>query len=584
MTDELEHRQPRDIDTIVPAHVVDAQWKRDAVIKSEPLTSRRMAGVGGFRICSTCGVEHPKVNRYRQLHDIATVRHAPTQAWLDTHKVEYYHGEAINLVDLDIHSNLAAAFAVQVLDESVARHSHCEQRNRVVLSDIIAEVISENTSPAEVARLVTKYMTGESHGYEDIEKSVNRLFHDMEREILSPFTTGKFSDETRRSIMDARQQLGKAQQNLLWAVQYMTDKPHNMKRQSSSWAAAVNSLLNGAEHMGMAYKHTQVAMENKKQDEEAEKGKKEKSGEGLPSSKRPSSDQVRNERRNNRGELESNHFDDLPQPEGVPGRHTPELENGVHDSGKLYVKKPKLTVRYKGTMASKSYRPSDFGYDVRYMNRWAADKRVFAHKRKGVGEGTVLIDGSGSMHLEVHEVDDIIKHLPGATIAIYSGQTAHGTLTVIAANGKRGTPQDIGLWNRAAGGGNIVDVPALLWLFKQRKPHIWVCDGYVTGRSDSTGERVAKAAAVAIGRYGKYAYHAKSMADVHQIAKYKDAIAFMDREREYFKRFRIYDGEFLREDYVEFVEKEAYWQRNRELYHDGGKFAAVRPPWGGERY
>jgi hypothetical protein len=37
------------------------------------------------------------------------------------------------------------------------------------------------------------------------------------------------------------------------------------------------------------------------------------------------------------------------------------------------------------------------------------------------------------------------------------------------------------------GTGNVIDGPALQWLFRQEAPRIWVSDGFVTGRGDEAG-------------------------------------------------------------------------------------------------
>lgn len=102
--------------------------------------------------------------------------------------------------------------------------------------------------------------------------------------------------------------------------------------------------------------------------------------------------------------------------------------------------------------------------------------------------GTVLIDASGSMHLEPDEVLEILKLAPGATVAMYSGDDHTGALVIVAENGKCATAEVIQHENRSAGGGNTVDRPALEWLSDKEGPRLWVSDGMVVpARMESYG-------------------------------------------------------------------------------------------------
>jgi hypothetical protein len=70
---------------------------------------------------------------------------------------------------------------------------------------------------------------------------------------------------------------------------------------------------------------------------------------------------------------------------------------------------------------------------------------------------------------------------PLATVAIYAGRGASGTLSIVAARGRMASSSDIGAM---LGRGNVVDGPALRWLAQQPEPRIWISDGQVTGTRD----------------------------------------------------------------------------------------------------
>ena len=121
------------------------------------------------------------------------------------------------------------------------------------------------------------------------------------------------------------------------------------------------------------------------------------------------------------------------------------------------------------------------------LRRLLTDGRCFRRdvSRPAKG-GTVLIDTSGSMSLDPADVHAILAELPAATVAIYSGRQDHGTVSIIARNGRTATAKAIRERVRDAGGGNIVDGPVLQWLGQQAEPRHWVCDGIVTGCGDAT--------------------------------------------------------------------------------------------------
>jgi hypothetical protein len=115
----------------------------------------------------------------------------------------------------------------------------------------------------------------------------------------------------------------------------------------------------------------------------------------------------------------------------------------------------------------------------------AADGRAFGSKRRFHG-GTILIDGSGSMHLTTDELSALVSRSLAATVAIYAGLPGDesGSLRIVAKNG-RFTPIEEVTSN--FGKGNVVDGHALRWLSRQPGPRIWVSDGIVTGLGDKAG-------------------------------------------------------------------------------------------------
>lgn len=117
------------------------------------------------------------------------------------------------------------------------------------------------------------------------------------------------------------------------------------------------------------------------------------------------------------------------------------------------------------------------------MHRWFGDRHVFERVGRRPG-GTLLIDISGSMSWAHEQTQDLIERIPAMTVAVYSGHTKDGHLTIIARSGRVVAS---GFNARAFGHGlsNVVDGHALAWLARQPKPRVWFCDGRVTGIGDS---------------------------------------------------------------------------------------------------
>ena len=151
--------------------------------------------------------------------------------------------------------------------------------------------------------------------------------------------------------------------------------------------------------------------------------------------------------------------------------------------GDMTIIKPPLPVNLTARLkAGRAYRPADFGYNPKYINRFCIDKKIFKQKQTVLG-GTILIDASGSMSFDGKDILDILQLLPAATIAMYNGFGNSGYLRIIAKSGHRVHEDYL---NTHSGSGNVVDGPALDWLSTMPPRRIWVSDMHVFGGSGAT--------------------------------------------------------------------------------------------------
>jgi len=151
--------------------------------------------------------------------------------------------------------------------------------------------------------------------------------------------------------------------------------------------------------------------------------------------------------------------------------------------GEMFTHQPPLSVNLQSRLRNgRSYRPSDFGYSPKYINRYCIDKKIFKQKMTALG-GTILIDASGSMSFDGQDILEVMQQLPAVTIAMYNGSGDTGDLRIIAKNGKRVTEKYL---DDYSGFGNIVDGPALEWLGTQPARRIWVSDMHVFGAHGHT--------------------------------------------------------------------------------------------------
>lgn len=157
--------------------------------------------------------------------------------------------------------------------------------------------------------------------------------------------------------------------------------------------------------------------------------------------------------------------------------------------GEMKLLTPPLTVHLPQRRLNRKVRPNEFGGTLMFPTRLDTDGKIFGNTRR-IAKGTVLIDVSSSMSLESYQIQELVKEIPGVTVAVYSGENLEGHLTIIAKNGSMLKGEEMSGWP----GGNVVDGPALKWLAKQAEPRIWVCDGGVTGVYDTPGTELNREA------------------------------------------------------------------------------------------
>lgn len=150
--------------------------------------------------------------------------------------------------------------------------------------------------------------------------------------------------------------------------------------------------------------------------------------------------------------------------------------------GRMSIVRPPLTTPLppRHRLRRTGPRCSTHGTHLRRPDRLLLDRAIFA-RRTGVVGGTILIDLSGSMHLELDALERLLAAAGGETrVAGYAGRGREGELRILGERGRRVAESDFEM----PGHGNIVDLPALLWLARQPEPRIWLSDGCVTGVED----------------------------------------------------------------------------------------------------
>ncbi len=164
--------------------------------------------------------------------------------------------------------------------------------------------------------------------------------------------------------------------------------------------------------------------------------------------------------------------------------------DGIGTWGEMEIHEPPMSVNLQGRLKhGRQYRPSDYGYNPKYINRYCIDKQIFKQKQNVKG-GTILIDVSGSMSFSGQDILEVMQLLPAVNIAMYNGRSMTGDLRIIAKNGMRVSDDYLSMHS---GGGNVVDGPALRWLSTMPARRIWVSDMYVFGAGkNSSGYNLIK--------------------------------------------------------------------------------------------
>lgn len=148
--------------------------------------------------------------------------------------------------------------------------------------------------------------------------------------------------------------------------------------------------------------------------------------------------------------------------------------------GDLSIVEPPRTIPMSNRALNSISISSDEGSVLRNPTRWFLDKKIFERKRK-VQTATLLIDGSGSMSWDMSDLQRILREVPAAQVAIYSGSDEGGELAILVKNGLRVPDRKI----YPEYGGNVVDGPAWAWLATQPGPRIVITDCGMTGRHDN---------------------------------------------------------------------------------------------------
>jgi hypothetical protein len=134
-------------------------------------------------------------------------------------------------------------------------------------------------------------------------------------------------------------------------------------------------------------------------------------------------------------------------------------------------RRPKVTIH-------KGWRPTDFGFKVRYPHRYTIDKSIFGVR--AASEGSLMIDFSQSMKWDNSDLLFLLEQMPEIFIAGYTGvhdPQYYGRICVIAQDGRFNVFNGI---DPECDGNNAIDLEALELLAKKPAPRFWLSDGMVT--------------------------------------------------------------------------------------------------------
>lgn len=153
--------------------------------------------------------------------------------------------------------------------------------------------------------------------------------------------------------------------------------------------------------------------------------------------------------------------------------------------GNMKIKK-NLSLNARSRTKPSSVNPSWYGRNVSDPGRWLIDKKVFDMSLGETGKRVaILVDASGSMSWDTEQLLRIIDELPSSTMAMYCGSGYSGDLTIISQNGRRIHRDTLTRIISHRPNGNIIDGPALEWLYKQPADcRIWLSDGGATAVND----------------------------------------------------------------------------------------------------
>jgi hypothetical protein len=172
-------------------------------------------------------------------------------------------------------------------------------------------------------------------------------------------------------------------------------------------------------------------------------------------------------------------FDDaMPQPPADMPPEDHDYDEAPEDGGdaskavwgEMKVETPPLPVSH-ATSIGRRTTPSLSGARIQNWNRRVTGE-VFGRSRKRGVPDAVLLDQSRSMHWDPAKLLDLVKRMPVGIVAGYAGSGGHGTLRILAKDGRMVAPDHV----VTPGYGNEVDGPALRWLAKQPGRRIWVSD------------------------------------------------------------------------------------------------------------
>lgn len=172
-------------------------------------------------------------------------------------------------------------------------------------------------------------------------------------------------------------------------------------------------------------------------------------------------------------------------------RITREIENPEDAWATPYLVKHPLDIPHTGKLGRRLIAWNE-GKQPKAFYRQVTDpqRRIFKRKTRALG-GVVVFDCSGSMGLDDEDIKQVMRAAAGCSILCYSASGSeetdarNGNIHLVARNGRqtRSLPD--------FPGGNGVDLPALKWAYdnlrlNSKSPVIWVSDGGVTGKGDTS--------------------------------------------------------------------------------------------------